>query len=257
MSQESKLVLSVVKAFRLLDILSEGKVPLSLAELSERSGWPKSTVYGLLSSMRESSVVEQQPDGRYFLGVRLFEYGCAVSGCWIISELARPFLQHLSAKTGESVFLSILNQNEAITIDQVQSRAGLRVVSEVGTRLPLHCTSQGKLFLAAMPEAEAIRILKLRALPTYTPHTLVSLQDLMKEIDITRRQGYAVEDGEYKIGLGSISAPIRDISGQVRYAVGIIGMFHRAQSQEFRDALLLTQATAAQISSALGYRERK
>lgn len=255
MLQENKLVLSVVKAFHLLDILTEVKSPLSLAELSERSGWPKSTVYGLLSSMRESSVVEQQPDGRYFLGVRLFEYGCAVSGCWSISELACPFLQHLASKTGESVFLSILNRNEAITIDQVQSRAGLRVVSEVGTRLPLHCTSQGKVFLAAMPESEAMRILKLKPLFPYTPHTLITWRDLEKDLDAARQQGYAVEDGEYKIGLGSVSAPIRDISGQVRYAVGIIGMFHRAQSQEFEDALLLTRTTAAQISSALGYRE--
>lgn len=257
MPGESKLVLSVVKAFRLLGILSEAKAPLSLAELSERSGWPKSTVYGLLSSMRESSAVEQQPDGRYFLGVRLFEYGCAVSAGWSISELARPFLQHLATKTGESVFLSVLNRNEAITIDQVQSRAGLRVVSEVGTRLPLHCTSQGKVFLAAMPESEAIRVLKLQPLAAYTPHTPVTWKDLAKDLDAARRQGYAVEDGEYKIGLGSVSAPIRDTSGQVKYAVGIIGMFHRAQSREFQNALLLTQTTAAQISSAMGYRQGK
>ena len=257
MPQETKVVLSVIKAFRLLDILSEVKSPMSLAELSEQSGWPKGTVYGLLSSMRESSVVEQQSDGRYFLGVRLFEYGCAVSACWSVSEIARPYLQHLATKTGESVFLSVLNRNEAITIDQVQSRAGLRVVSEVGTRLPLHCTSQGKVFLAAMPESEAVRILKLKPLAFYTPHTLATWSDLEKDLETARRLGYAVEDGEYKIGLGSVSAPIRDISGQVKYAVGIIGMFHRAQSQEFHDALILTQATAAQISSALGYREKK
>lgn len=254
MSRENKLVMSVAKAFRLLDILSEAKSPLSLAELSERTGWPKSTVHGLLSSMRESSVVEQQPDGRYFLGVRLFEYGCTVSGCWSISELARPYLQHLASKTGESVFLSVLNQNEAITIDQVESRAGLRVVSEVGTRLPIHCTSQGKVFLASMPESEAVRILKLKALPAYTPHTLVVLKDLVKDLGAARRQGYAVEDGEYKIGLGSVSAPIRDISGQVKYAVGIIGMFRRGDSPEFRSAISLTQDTAAQISTALGHR---
>jgi len=173
------------------------------------------------------------------------------------SELARPFLQHLASKTGESVFLSVLNRNEAITIDQVQSRAGLRVVSEVGTRLPLHCTSQGKVFLAAMPESEAIRVLKLQPLSAYTPHTQITWKDLAKDLDAARRHGYAVEDGEYKIGLGSVSAPIRDTSGQVKYAVGIIGMFHRAQSREFQDALLLTQATAAQISSAMGYRQGK
>ncbi|MEA4896289.1 MAG: IclR family transcriptional regulator [Oscillospiraceae bacterium] len=255
MPQENALILSVAKAFRLLDILTEAKSALSLAELSERSGCPKSTVYGLLSTMRESSVVEQQSDGRYFLGVRLFEYGCAVSGCWSVSELSRPYLQHLSTKTGESVFLSVLNRNEAITIDQVQSRAGLRVVSEVGTRLPLHCTSQGKMFLASMSGAEAMRIFKSRPIPAYTPQTLVSWAKMEYELAAIRQQNYAVEDGEYKIGLQSVSAPIRDISGQVKYAVGIVGMFHSVQSQEFKNAILLTQSTAAQISTALGYRE--
>ena len=152
------------------------------------------------------------------------------------------------------MFLSVLNRSEVITIDQVQSRAGLRVISEVGTRLPIHCTSQGKVFLAAMTESEAIRILKLKPLSTYTPHTLVRWQDIAKDLDTARRQGYAIEDGEYKIGLRSVSAPIRDISGQVKYAVGIIGMFRRIQSQEFQDAIDLTQDTAAQISTAFGYR---
>jgi len=257
MPQENKPILSVAKAFRLLDILSEVKVPLSLAELSARAGWPKSTVYGLLSTMRESSVIEQQPDGRYGLGIRLFEYGCSVSGCWSISELSKPYLQHLAQKTGESVFLSVLNRTEVITIDQVQSRAGLRVVSEVGTRLPIHCTSQGKVFLAAMPEAESMRVLKLKPLPSYTPHTLVGWQDLKQELASVRQQNYALENGEYKIGLRSVSAPIRDISGQVRYAIGIVGMFRRIESREFQEAILLTQETALQISAALGYRENR
>ena len=67
---------------------------------------------------------------------------------WSVSDLAKPHLQHLASVTGQSVFLSLLNRSEVITIEQVQSRAGLRVVSEVGTRLPLHCTSQGKVFLS-------------------------------------------------------------------------------------------------------------
>ena len=257
MSQEGALVLSVAKAFRLLDILSEAKTPLSLAELSELSGWPKSTVYGLISTMREFSVIEQQSDGRYFLGVRLFEYGCAVSGCWSVSEISRPYLQHLSSKTGESVFLSVLSRNEVITIDQVQSRAGLRVVSEVGTRLPIHCTSQGKVFLAAMPQAEAMRMFKSKSLPAYTPQTLTSWAKMESELAVIRRQNYAEEDGEFKIGLQSVSAPVRDITGRVKYAVGIVGMFRDIQSREFREAITLTQSTASQISTALGYRETK
>ena len=148
MFHENSPVQSVAKALRLLGLLMEAHQPLTLAALSEQTGWPKSTIHGLLSTMRESAVVDQQSDGRYCLGVRLFEYGCAVGASWSVSDLAKPHLQHLASVTGQSVFLSLLNRSEVITIEQMQSRAGLRVVSEVGTRLPLHCTSQGKVFLS-------------------------------------------------------------------------------------------------------------
>ena len=78
MSNENGPVQSVAKALRLLDLLMEVHQPLTLAALNEQSGWPKSTIHGLLSTMRESAVLDQQSDGRYCLGVRLFEYGCAV-----------------------------------------------------------------------------------------------------------------------------------------------------------------------------------
>ena len=111
MSNENGPVQSVAKALRLLDLLMEAHQPLTLAALSEQTGWPKSTIHGLLSTMRESAVVDQQSDGRYCLGVRLFEYGCAVGASWSVSDLAKPHLQHLASVTGQSVFLSLLNRS--------------------------------------------------------------------------------------------------------------------------------------------------
>ena len=228
MSHENGPVQSVAKALRLLDLLMEAHQPLTQAALSEQTGWPKSTIHGLLSTMRESAVVDQQSDGRYCLGVRLFEYGCAVGASWSVSDLAKPHLQHLASVTGQSVFLSMLNRSEVITIEQVQSRVGLRVVSEVGTRLPLHCTSQGKVFF--------------------------TWEKLFRVMQAARENGYAVEDGEYRFGLCSASAPVRDSSGAVRYAVGFVGMFDSARSPDFQRDIDLTCAAAAQISTALGYR---
>lgn len=209
MSHENGPVQSVAKALRLLDLLMEAHQPLTQAALSEQTGWPKSTIHGLLSTMRESAVVDQQSDGRYCLGVRLFEYGCAVGASWSVSDLARPHLQHLASVTGQSVFLSMLNRSEVITIEQVQSRVGLRVVSEVGTRLPLHCTSQGKVFLSAMADHEAKRVLSRRTLEPYTPKTLVTWEELFRVMQAARENGYAVENGEYRFGLCSASAPVR------------------------------------------------
>ena len=248
MSHENGPVQSVAKALRLLGLLMEAHQPLTLAALSEQTGWPRSTIHGLLSTMRESAVVDQQSDGR------LFEYGCAVGASWSVSDLAKPHLQHLASVTGQSVFLSMLNRSEVITIEQVQSRAGLRVVSEVGTRLPLHCTSQGKVFLSAMDDHEAKRVLSRRTLEPYTPKTLVTWEELFRVMQAARENGYAVEEGEYRFGLCSPSAPVRDNSGAVRYAVGVVGMFDSVRSPDFQRDIDLTCAAAAQISTALGYR---
>lgn len=99
MFHENGPVQSAAKALRLLGLLMEAHQPLTLAALSEQTGWPKSTIHGLLSTMRESAVVDQQSDERYCLGVRLFEYGCAVGASWSVSDLAKPHLQHLASVT--------------------------------------------------------------------------------------------------------------------------------------------------------------
>ena len=251
--QEGKTIHSVAKAIRLLDLLTAAGQPASLTELYQKTGWPKSTIHGLLSTMRESAVVDQQSDGRYCLGVQLFEYGCAVGASWSVSDLAKPHLQHLASVTGQSVFLSMLNRSEVITIEQVQSRAGLRVVSEVGTRLPLHCTSQGKIVLAYMSESEAANLLARVPLTPYTPHTETDAGALLASLPACREAGFAVENGEYKIGLRSISAPVFTGGGALKYVVSVLGMFRSVHSDEFAHAERAVVAAGQMLSAALGY----
>ena len=215
--QEGKTIHSVAKAIRLLDILTESGQPASLTELYQKTGWPKSTIHGLLSTMRESGLIEQMPNGRYWLGIRLFEYGCAVSNSWDIGTIARPHMQSICAELGESVFLSVFDRAAVVTLAEEESRASLRVVSEVGARLPVYCTSQGKLFLANSSPAECRRILTHTELKAFTPHTLTTPEQFVPELTRIREQGYAVENGEYKIGLRSVSAPIHDVTGEVRH----------------------------------------
>ena len=101
---ESKTIHSVAKAIRLLDLLAERTKPATLTELYQATGWPKSKIHGLLSTMREAGLIEQMPNGRYWLGIRLFEYGCAVSNAWDIGTIARPYMQKICVELGESVF---------------------------------------------------------------------------------------------------------------------------------------------------------
>ena len=249
--QEGKTIQSVAKAMKLLDLLAASAEPMGLAEISAATGWPKSTIHGLLSTMRETSVVAQDAEGRYMLGIRLFEYGCTLSSSWNIIETAKPFIQHVSYQTGEAVFLSILDQGEVITLDRAENRIGLPTTAEMGCRLPVHCTSQGKLFLSYMTEQERQTLLNRSELVAYTRHTITTMDGLEKEFKAIRAQGYAIENGEYKVGLRSVAAPIFDSDGHVRYAIGIIGMFRQLETERFERAVQIVRETAEKISEIL------
>jgi len=245
-------VQSVAKAMELLEALLRRRAPMSLQELSAAVGYPKSTVHGLLSTLRDYAMVTQTPDGRYWLGLRLFECGCAVSAFWDVSRVARPYLEQLAERTGGSAFLSVLEGDHALSFDQCTGGAGVQVVPEVGSRLPLHATSQGKVLLALLPPGEARVRLQRAGLAPFTPHTVTDPDALSAELQQVRARGWAVEDGEYRIGLRSVSAPVRDSLGAVRCAVGVVGLFRRVQSDEFQSAIAQTVAAAEALSAALG-----
>lgn len=249
--QEGKIIQSVAKAMQLLDLLAAAGGAMSLAEISQLTDWPKSTVHGLLSTMKEYSVVSQDDQGRYMLGIRLFEYGCTLSSSWTILDTARPFIQHISYETGQTVFLSILDKGEVITLDHAESRIGLDINAEVGCRLPVHCTSQGKLFLALMTEEERELLLSRNPLDEFTSHTITTRSQLLKELQHIKDTGYAIENGEYKVGLRSVAAPIYDADGAVKFAIGIIGMFRHIEMEQFSRAVEVVRETARKISEVL------
>lgn len=254
-NREPGQVRSVCKAMDLLSCLAQAKAPLSLGELSRRTGIPKATAHGLLSAMRPSAVVEQSAeDGRYRLGMRLFEYGCVVSRGWNVLEAAAEPMRWVAEETGETVSIATLDRGEVLVLDCADAHGDLRVVSEKGARLPLHCTSQGKLLLACLPEARRRSLLRSCDFAAYTPHGHTSAASLEAELPEIRERGYAIENGEYRIGLRSVSAPVFDVNGQAAYAVCVVGMFRRINSPELERAVRLLLEAADRISFGLGYR---
>ncbi|MBR4906161.1 MAG: IclR family transcriptional regulator [Clostridia bacterium] len=248
-------VRAIMKATALLDLLAEAKRPLSLSELTTATGWAKSTVYGLLSSMRSCGLVEQDAQsGRYTLGVRLFEYGSAVSSTRSIIALAKEPMERLVQATGESASLSMLDRGEALVLSHAEADSNFHIVSETGAHLPAFCTAQGKVLLSSLSDAAVRRIHETQFF-AFTPHVIPTPDALVSEIQTVREKGYAIENGEFRIGVRGVAAPIKDHTGAIRYAIGLIGMFRRVDSDEFRAATAEVLKTAATLSEALGYRE--
>ena len=249
---------SLNKAIEILNIIAKNRGTASLTEIAQISGYPPSTVYGILSTLRENGVVEQPPeDGKYCLGKRLFEWGMLVSSVQQAISTAHPVMEEISRKSGESVLLSALDGTEALIIDYVEAYIGLSVAAKPGSRMPLTATSQGKIFLAHMPPSEVRRIIKQVGYKNYTPHTIDNDEKLFQNLTLIREQGYSIEDGEFRIGLRSVSAPIYAIGGNVKYALTMVGMFRRVTSKEFEKAINLVVSAAGRISLSMGYRGDK
>ena len=246
-------VQSVAKAIRLINCLATVKRPLSLQELSQAGDIPKTTAFGLLAPMREEGWVEQNEEGKYRLGIRLFELGTTVSASWNIVHIARPQLQMLALHTGQSAQLSMIDKTDVLLLENGDPGSSLRIVSEPGDRLPIHCTAAGKAILAFLPPMHARSILRSAGMPAFTPHTITNIEEIEATLEQIRGQGYAVEDGETRIGLRSVAAPVFDINGTPRYAISVLGMFRRTSEPSFQTARELVQTAARFVSKELGY----
>ena len=250
----SNQIQSLQRAIQLLEAMDDARRPLTLHELAAETGLVKSTAHRLLATLRESDLVEQLADGRYALGLHLFELGCSAGYMRDIVFIAKPYMQAIWQQTNESVSLSLLSRGEALVLSLIESTSTFRVVARTGSKLPVHCTVQGKIMLAHMTRAEVKRILREHGMQAYTANTKRSYEELEPELQRIRQQGYAVDNNEYHAGLCSVAAPIYDENGAVCYAFSIVSMFHQADTPEFRHARNLALVAARDISFALGYR---
>ena len=244
MPQEKGSVRSLGKALELLELLNRSRVPMTLQALSQASGYPKSTIHSLLATLRSYGCIRQESDGRYYLGTKLFEWGCGVSAAWEITRCARPHLERLAQQTQYTALLSCVEGSNIVVIDQRVSGTGIQVASEIGGRTPLHATSQGKLLLSQLAGIDLVQ---------YTPHTITDLAEQNRQLRQVRADGYAIKNGEYKIGLRSVSAPVFDREGQMRYTLTVVGLFRHVTSGEFEKAVDMVCAAAGSLSRELGY----
>lgn len=246
---------SVAKALQLLELLAQEKRALSLAEIVNEIGWPKSTVHGLLSTLHDYDYVDQSPvNGRYSLGTHLFELGNIVARSWDVRSVALPAMQQLKRQLSETVQLGTEDKGEVLYLEKLDSAHVMQIVSEVGSRLPMHCSGLGKVLLAHKTPAEVKWIINKQGMRRMTSRTITDPVKLERELRKIRAQGYAIDDREIMENLRCIAAPIHDKDGSVKYAVSVSGLsdvMHGDHLEKIRTMLL---QTADKISFVLGYR---
>lgn len=244
---------SLEKGLDLLALISERSARLSMRDMCESLGLPRSTAYRFLSTFvaREFLEPDNEP-GFYRPGKRLHQLGSAVLGALDLRGAARPAMQALSVETAQSVFLMVRVDVDAVCIEKVEGPEGLQLSLRVGGRRPLHCSGIAKVLLAHLPDDELGKFLSKRV-PRFTPFTVCNPKRLRAEMAKTRRQGYAISTQEFLLGARSLGVPIRDFSGRVIAGLGLGGMVDRLPDSRIPSIVKIMKVQAAEISQKLGY----
>jgi DNA-binding IclR family transcriptional regulator len=242
---------TLVKVVRILDMFSRTARALSLAEICQRSGYPKSTTHRLLSSMREAGLLDQDRNrDTYRLGLKLYELGNTVLANMDLPREARPYVEALGRLTDQVVHLAVFDGSHAVVIGKSESQTD--ATSSFLESAPAHCTSVGKAILAFLPKA-AVETFLSAGLESFTDTTVTDPAAFREELELTRSRGYSIDQAEHQPGLHCVGAPIRDLSGRVFAAISVSGPAWKMPLSDVGRVAKIVIHHADAISRALGY----
>ncbi len=250
----SETVRSVERAIEILSCFSIEKPRLTVAEISNITGLNKSTAFRLLASLESKGMVEKITNThQYKLGIKILELGNVVQSSIELRSIAFPVMKRLSEAVKETVNINIIQGNHRVCIEKIDGTQLLRKVSEVGKLLPLHKGASGKLLLAFCPQDKIISVLKENK-DTLTEDELNKLKIELFDI---RDQGFATSDNERLDGTSSISAAVRDYTGNVVGGLTISGPSVRFSQEKINFFIEEVLKASEKISSELGYNKDK
>jgi IclR family transcriptional regulator, acetate operon repressor len=240
-------VQSVERVIDLLEQLAAAPGEVPLTRLAAGSGLPPSTVHRLMGTLVGRGYARRLPSRGYVLGPRLIHLGERSAST--LGVLARPHLVGLVDEIGETANLALLDGDRVVYAAQVPSRHSMRMFTEVGRRVRLHCTGVGKVLLARRPAAEARALLARAGLPARTDRTVTDLDELMAQLPGIAEQGYAVDDGEQEAGVRCVAVPVP--AGAVEAALSVSGPAGRLPLDALPRLVPVLRAAAAGLAAEL------
>jgi DNA-binding IclR family transcriptional regulator len=243
---------TVQKALNLLEALVRSGQPRRLTELARQLGLTKPNVYRLLSTLTTLGYVKKDPATTlYSPTLKLWELGSLLVRDVNLVAVAQPRLRQLCDETHESVQLAVFDSGFTVYVDKADSQHPLKAMTSIGSRVPASVTSTGKALLAWLP-SEALDQ-AMQHLKRYTPLTLTRRKDIEDELAEIRSQGYAVNRGEFRVGVCGIAAPVRDRTASVVASIGVWGAEKAILGTRHNDLTNLLLVAAGDVSRDLGF----
>ena len=245
---------TVQKAMNLLEALIRSGQPRRLTELARQLGLTKPNVYRLLSTLSALGYVKKDPaTSLYSPTLKMWEMGSLLVRDVDLVSVAGPRLRRLCEECHESVQLAVFDAGFVVYVDKVDSAQPLKAMTSIGSRVPATVTSTGKALLAWLP-SESLDV-AFQQVKRYTPLTLTRRKDIERDLQEAKARGYAINRGEFRVGVCGIGVPVRDRTGGVIAAIGIWGAEKNILGPRCEELAQMAMAAARDVSRDLGYIE--
>ncbi len=240
-----------LRLFALLEVIAAKDQYFSLQSLADETAVPKPTLHRMLQQLEGAQLLERSGDGRHYgTGVRLRRLAENLLMNDTAHGARHAVLRTLVAEVGESVNLTALSGSEVIYLDRVETPAPLRFYLHPGSRVPVHCSASGKVFLSQMVASQRQRLLDNTPLEAFTPKTLTAPEALEAEIRKVKRQGFALDNEEFLPGLlcVAVAVPVPSGTGRSNLCVAVQAPLMRLTADKALALLPALQRAAAALS---------
>jgi len=240
---------AALRAVTVMEIVARSERPLALTEIADAAGLPAPTAYRILTLLEGAGLLQREPTGKtYGVGHRLARLGVDVLSNNGPRLERRAILRRVVDEIGETCNLAMLHGDEIIYIDRVETDWSLKAELKPGSRVPLHCTSSGKLFLSQMPRARRRKLLDAMSLKRYTANTITDVAILETQLAEIARTRVGLNDEELQAGVIGIAVPVTDATGHMIATIALqapVARLTLAQAMEFVPSL---QAAARAVA---------
>ena len=242
------------RAVAVLDCFTQEQSELGVREIARKVNLSTSATGRLLAALKSLGILSQNPETRaYSMGARVLSWADVYNGTLDIRNHAIHAIEELHQSTRETISLYILDANDRVCVERLESPQGLRIVARVGRRLPLYAGSAGKAMLAFLPQERQDAIIDSTPLQPLTSKTIIDPPALRKEMKKARENGCAVSFGEWVEDAAGVAAPIFDQTGAVVAALSISGPVQRFNKETVAKYCVEVKRVAARISESIGY----
>ncbi|MGN0658966.1 MAG: IclR family transcriptional regulator [Emergencia sp.] len=246
-------VQSIDRALDIIEVLAEHQEGLGVTEISERVGLHKSTAHRIISTLAARGYINKTEKGTYRLGLKLIEaVSCYINGLELQTE-ARPYVAQITSELGLTSHLGVLDGDQVVYIEKMDVFSNVRMYSQIGVRVHSYSCSLGKCLLSNYSSDQVRRIMANCSFIRFTPKTLGSVDELIADLDLVRKRGWAIDDEEAEIGHRCIGAPIYDYRGDIIAAISASGPTSTLTVDRIQPVADYVRKQALEISRSMGY----